>query len=217
MIPTASLAIEVSELLPAKRAGAKFSGPQVSSFQEAVVTAAQQHYYSSPDAPPADVLVFFRNDWTRKRDVEVMAQALASFIRSNYPSGDKDCVTLQSVSRGVRDWVDGLSVVRILRASGPWQAGGAGEIQSVTYDYLAQRIADKDLLLPQYRRRWPGFQMWLLLSTRIQVLHSVYIPHDINASQFKTGFDKVLISCSDNGVLELQHNLFSSTSTALPD
>src|SRR5205807_1559202 len=118
-----------------------------------------QNYYSSANARPADVLVFYKNDWKRKRDVKEMAGALAIFVRNNYPSGAEDCVTLQSLSRGVRGWVDGLSVVRILRAEGMWQAGGVGDIERITYEELAKRIAVKDLLLREYRRRRPGWQM----------------------------------------------------------
>jgi hypothetical protein len=203
LIPSASLGIEVSELLPRKAAGARFSGPQVSSFQESVILVAQQSYYSIPDVPPADVLVFCENDWNRKRDVKEMGHALARFVRSNYPSGAKDCITFQSVSSEVRDWVDGLSVVRILRGKGDWQAGGAGDISFVTFSELAERIAGKNLRLPDYRRHWPGWEMWLLLSTRMTVLHSVLIPDEITAWQFNTGFDKVLLSPWDSGVLEL--------------
>ena len=204
LIPSASLGVEVSELLPAKREGARFSGPQVSSFQEAVVAAAQEHYYSFADAPPADVLVFFRNDWTRKRDMDHMAEELSSFVRLNYPTGLEECITLESVSRDVLGWVDGLSVVRILRGKGRWQAGGAGSIESIVYEEIAQRIAGKDLRLPDYHRRFPGWQMWLLLSTRIRVLHSVSIPQEIAHWQFKTDFDKVILSSWEDGVIDLQ-------------
>jgi hypothetical protein len=94
--------------------------------------------------------------------------------------------------------------MRILRGDGDWQAGGAGGIDCVTYEKLAERIAGKDLRLPEYRRRFPGWQMWLLLSTRMRVLHSVSIPHHVTAWQFDTEFDKVLLATWDGGVIELQ-------------
>ena len=73
VIPSASLGIEVSELLPAKRARAKFSGPQVAAFQKRVIEAAEQYYRAVVNGPPADVLVFYRNDWACKRGLQQLA------------------------------------------------------------------------------------------------------------------------------------------------
>ena len=126
LIPSASLGIELSDLLPAKPEGAKFFGPQLSSFQEDVIRKAEQFYYSPADVPPADPLVFFRNDWTIKRDLRQTAKALATFVLNNYPSGAEECVTLEPFSRGVRDWVDGLSVVRICVVRARGRQAGAG-------------------------------------------------------------------------------------------
>ena len=207
LIPSASLGIELTDLLPAKPGGALFSGPQLSSCKEAVVTTAEHCSCSSANAPPADVLVYFRNDWNRKSDVKEIAQALASFVLSNYPSGAKDTVTLEPMSCGA---LNGVSVVRIFRGESAWHTGGCAGIECVTYEQVAERIAAKDLLLPEYRRRWPGWQMWLLLSTRMRVLHSVYIPREVTSWQFNTGFDKVLLSSWEDGVLEL-HRTSSRT------
>jgi hypothetical protein len=193
LIPSASLGIEITELLPPKPLGANFSGPQISSFQREVVSAAEQHYYAADDARPADVLVFWRNEWIRKRDVKEMAQRLANIVRQNYPCGDKDCITWQSTSSGVKGWVNDLSVVRVLRGEGEWQAGGVGGIEWLMRDQVTERIAAKEILLSRYRARWPGWQIWLVLSTRMTVLHSVLIPRDIGEWNFNTGFDKVIL------------------------
>lgn len=118
VINSASLGIEVTELLPCKQRDVAFSGPQLAAFQKDVVRTAERCYRARPDAPAADVLAYFKNDRTRKRDAVAMGQALAQFVVDNYPA--QGTVTLDAVTRGVRGWVDGLSVVRILCRDGEW-------------------------------------------------------------------------------------------------
>jgi len=142
------------------------------------VTAGGERYSSFADALPVDVLVYFRNDWNRKRDVQKIAQALASFVLSNYPSGAKKSVMLEPMSDDLDD-LDGVSIVRIFGGESAWHRGGWAGIECLTYEQVAERIAAKDLLLPEYRRRWPGGEMWLLLSTRMRVLHSVSNPREV--------------------------------------
>src|SRR5262245_35795968 len=72
LIPSASVGIEVSELLPEKPDGALFSAPQLAVFQNRVVQTAERHYRTLAEMQPAGVLVYFRNDWTRKQDVNLM-------------------------------------------------------------------------------------------------------------------------------------------------
>lgn len=204
LIPSGSLGIEVSDLLPVKPIGARFSGPQISSFQEAVVSAAEKLYYTRSGALPAHVLVFYENDWTRKRDLQQAAEALAEFVRNNYPLGSEDCVTLEALSHGVRDWVEGLSRVRILRGKGTWEAAGAASIGWLSYDQIADRITSKGQRLPEYRRRRPGWRMWLLLPTRMRVLESVYIPREVRTWQFNADFDKVILCSWEGEVIDLQ-------------
>ena len=77
--------------------------------------AKQLHRVADPR--PANVLVYFKNEWARKRDVRAaraMAQELAEFVCVNYPT-ETDAVTFQQFTDGVRGWVDGLSSVRIAR------------------------------------------------------------------------------------------------------
>jgi hypothetical protein len=70
-IPSATLGIEVSELLPAKLEGASFSHPQLASFQSEVVREAAR-LFPGMHAHSVDVLVFFNNEWDRRLDVEEM-------------------------------------------------------------------------------------------------------------------------------------------------
>ncbi len=202
LVRSASLGIEVSELLPQKPDGALFSGPQVSAFQEDVVRRGERCYRALADAP-ADVLVYFRNDWTRRQDGAAMGRALADFVRSNYPS-DTDTVVMQELGRGVRGWVDGLSVVRITGEDGRWQAGGCSDVAIVTYEQLASRIAAKNQRVSEYRRRLPGWEIWLLFATRFPVLWSVSIPREVMSWRFSCDFDRVFLSSWEDGVLELQ-------------
>jgi hypothetical protein len=210
LIPSVSIGLEVSEILPSKSAGRSFSGPQLSSFQKAVVVEAEALYYSQSSNAPADVLIFFENEWTRKGNVKIMAQNLAEFVFENLPDNTNGCVTLQPLNLGVRGWVEGLSVVRILRQRGRWQAAGSNDVEYLTYEELARRIAAKDILLSGYRSRHPGWQMWLLLATRLQVLDSLSIPLDIKDWQFRSGFDKVILSSWDSGVVDIRNTRYSS-------
>jgi len=199
-IPSARLGIEVSELLPEKPDGAIFSGPQLSNFQSEVVLKAA-HVFSNTDTRPSDVLVFFKNDWDRKRDSEEMAQALADFVANNYPQQSKT-VCLQRGRRAV-GWVDGLSVVRITAEDGRWQAGGSSDGVMLTYEQLASRIATKSERVQEYRSRLPGWQIWLLLATRLPVLWSVSLPREVTSWRFTCDFDRVFLSSWEDGVLQL--------------
>ena len=199
-IPSAKLGIEVSELLPEKPEGAIFSGPQLSMFQSEVVLKAER-LFSRVHARPSDVLAYFNNDWNRKRDPEEMAQALADFVANNYPQPSRSvCLQRGSDAYG---WVEGLSVVRITAEDGRWQAGGSSDGVILTYQQLASRIIMKSERVQEYRRRLPGWQIWLLLATRAPVLWSVSLPRDIGSWRFNCAYDRVLLSSWEHGVLEL--------------
>lgn len=199
-IPAAKLGIEVCELLPERPDGAIFSGPQLSSFQSEVAIRAAR-LFSVADIRPSAVLVFFNNDWCRKRNLDEMAEALATFVANNYPQQTKT-VCLQRGPRAV-GWVDGLSVVRIAAEEGRWQAGGFGPGVTLTYERLASQIARKNELVQQYQKQLPGWQIWLLLVTHISVLRSVSVPREINKWRFKCDFDRVFLSSWEDGVLQL--------------
>ncbi|MGH9793607.1 MAG: hypothetical protein ACRD5G_02440 [Candidatus Acidiferrales bacterium] len=203
-IASASLGIEVTQLLPARESGVLLTGPDLAARQAKIVRTGEQSYKAQPCAPPADVLVYFRNDWTNKRGVVAeMGQVLATFVTNNYPS-DKETVVLEELTPGVVGWVDGLHVVRITRESGSWQAGACSGIESVTYDRLAEVIADKNQKVSTYRSRVPGWQIWLLIVTRMSVLWSVSIPREVTSWRFSCDFDRVVLSSWEDGVLELK-------------
>ena len=199
-IPSATLGIEVSELLPAKLEGASFSHPQLASFQSEVVREAA-HLFPGMHAHSADVLVFFKNDWDRRRDVGEMGRALADFVANNYPQQSKT-VCLQKGPPSV-GWVEELSVVRITAENGGWQAGGCGDVAVLTYEQLASRIAAKSQRVPEYRGRLPDWHIWLLLATRLDVLSGVTVPPEVESWRFTCDFDRVLLSSWEHGVLQL--------------
>lgn len=199
-IPTATLGIEVSELLPANVQGARFSHPQLASFQSEVVREAAR-LFSDMHAHSADVLVFFKNDWGRRRNVGEMGLEIANFVANNYPQQSKT-VSLQKGSRSI-GWVEGLSVVRITAENGRWQAGGCSDVAILTYEQLSTRIAAKSRRLPEYHRNLPDWDIWLLLATRFDVLSSVRVPPEVESWSFTCDFDRVLLSSWDHGVLQL--------------
>lgn len=199
-IPSAASGIEVSELLAEKPDGAIFSPPQLAGFQSEVVREAAR-LFSGTHAHPADVLVFFNNDWDRRRDIRAVAQALADFVANNYPEPSKS-VCLQNGPRAV-GWVDGLSVVRIIAEDGRWQAAGCSDIAVLTYDQVASRIAEKSRRVQEYRKRLPGWHMWLLLATRFNVLCSASVPPEVESWRFTSHFDRMVLSSWEYGVLQL--------------
>jgi hypothetical protein len=205
LIPSASVAIEVSLLLPVKAEDAMFSGPQLSRFQESVVDKAEQ-LYRAVDRRPANVLVYFKNEWARKRDARalgLMAKDLAEFVCANYPT-ETDTVTLQQFSDGVRGWVDGISSVRIARLGGGWSAGAHNDVGLLSHDRLASRIEDKEKRLAEYRARVPeGWQLWLLFATSFPSLWSVSVPGEVREWRFTSRFDRVLLLSWEHGVLRL--------------
>lgn len=202
-IASVRLGIEVSEVLPERRGGALFTGPQVAVFQQDVVEAAERLYRARYNARPADVLVYFENDWTRKRDTEEMGRALAEFVHSNYPS-EGSTVNLGGLGQDALGWVEGLTVVRITGEDRRWKAGASTYVPVVSYEQLAARVVAKNERVSEYRKRLPGWQLWLLLATRFSVLHSVSLPREIRSWQFTSDFDRVLLSSWEDGVLELQ-------------
>jgi hypothetical protein len=200
LIPSAKVAIEVSDLLPEKRPGDLFSGPQLAAFQSEVITLAERRYYEL-GGEAADVLAYFRNDWKQRRDPRSMSEAFARFVIRNYP---QDTETLQELD--VDEWVEGFSVVRISRGRGSWISGGSNDVDYLTYESLAARIAAKNQRLVDYRRRLPGWQIWLLFATHMPVLWTVSLPRDAENWRFEFGFDKVLLSSWEDGVIELQQS-----------
>jgi hypothetical protein len=75
LISDAALGIEVSDVMPNKGENL-FSGAQLSSFQANVVETARQYYFAQCQTD-ADVLVFFQNEWNRKRDPYAYGISLA--------------------------------------------------------------------------------------------------------------------------------------------
>ena len=198
LIPSAALAIEVSFLLPEKPDQALFSGPQLSRFQETVVDTAGQIYREFAGPGPVDVLVYFTNDWARKRDVTAMGRALAEFVRSNYPSNGKTVVLDDTAP-------DGFALVRIACIDGEWCTGAVNSTEFVvTYEQLNASIVAKDNREHEYRARIPqGWQLCLLFGTSPSVLWSVSVPREVTTWRFTCGFDRVLLSSWEHGALQL--------------
>lgn len=197
LIPSARLGIEVSQLLPKKTEGAIFSPPQLSGFQEQVVSIAERTYDELPPLGPVDVLVYFNNDWSRKKDANAIGRRLAEIVWNNYPT-DGSIVTLEDAIP------DGFSVVRIAPIAGGWHTGSVSNIQLLTYEQLSTCIANKNRRLAEYRTRIPnGWQVWLLLLTRVPVLWSLSCPAEVGSWKFSFEFDRVLLASWDHGVILL--------------
>ena len=199
LIQSAFVGIEVSELLRPRRAE-QFSGAQLHSFQSDVVKRAWR-FYCRQGWPDVDVLVFFQNEWNRKRDPQEYGVALAQHISRNLPE-ENGIITLSCSN--ANECMEGTSVIRISRRiGGRWQAGGAADGVQLEYLDIASRIASKNARVPLYRTRVPGFAIWLLLTTNIRVLRSVGIPREIASWRFTFDFDKVLLMPWDDDVIEL--------------
>jgi hypothetical protein len=197
LIPSARLGIEVAQLLPERAEGAMFSPPQLSSFQERVVSIAERTYLSLPQLGPIDVLIYFSNDFVRKKDANAMGRTLAKLVWRNYPR-DGRTVMLDD------ETPDGFSVVRIAPVEGGWNTGGVSDIQCLTYEQLNSRIADKNRRAAEYRNHLPaGWALWLLFATRVPVLWSVSCPPEVTSWRFACEFDRVFLASWEHGVLLL--------------
>jgi hypothetical protein len=198
IMPQEKIGIEVSQLLPPKPTGALFSGPQLSEFQRKVVAKAQE-LYCARGGTPVDVLVFFANQWNKRNDLQEAAEALATFVKDNCPPARKT-VTIEPIWRDDDwQWADLFNVVRICAIEGGWQAGGVASIELLSHAQVASTIAVKEALLPMYRNRLPGWQMWLLLTTRIPVLWTLSVPNEVKDWKLPTTFDKVLLLSWEHG------------------
>jgi len=93
--------------------------------------------------------------------------------------------------------------VRITAEDGKWQAGGCSDVAALTYEQVASRIATKSLRVQHYRRKLPGWQVWLLLSTRVDVLCGLTASPEVESWHFTSDFDRVLLSTWERGVLQL--------------
>ena len=184
-----------------------FSPPQLSEFHKQVVFVAERNYRELPGAGPADVLVCFTNEWTRKSNANVMGRTLAEFVRTNYPS-DGSAVTFDELVP------DGFSVVRITPAEGAWCTGAVSDIEYLTYERLNYSIAAKSRKVAEYRARLAaratntsncasGWQVWLLFATRVPVLWSLSCPPEVTSWHFASEFDRVFLASWEHGVLEI--------------
>jgi hypothetical protein len=199
LISSASLGIEVTEL-PAPTV-ASFSGPQLRDFYWRVVRAAERRYRELL-GPPADVQVSFKNEWHSRRDPVSVAEAVACFVRSNYPLDGRVVILDPS---NTETWPDDLLSVRIIPQVGDWTVSAGNEIPLLSYHHLAGRIAEKNGRVKEYRRRLPpGWRLWLLVATMFDVLSTVSVPHEVIHWQFDFGFDKVWLYDWMQGVIELQ-------------
>lgn len=200
-IPEASLGIEVTEVLSPKGQN-RFSGAEVLGFQNKVVALAERDYRAQ-GGPPVDVLVILANDWNRKTDPQKIARALAAVVRRHLPI-DRPIASLGTDE--LEDCPDVLSV-RILRLAGvtdSWHVSTCAAIAPLRYEHLANCISAKNDLLPRYRARLPGWSIWLLVATDIQVLRTVEVAEDEVAKwQFAFDFDKVLLVTFVGQVIEL--------------
>ena len=198
LIQSASLGIEVRLLLPPKQ-GNLFSGPQLYRFQNDVVARAKRRH-DAIGREPCDVLVYFENEYNRKRDPELMARELAAFVSSHRPACDETAV-LQPLDAD--DWPEGFSVIRITARAGDWITSASASEMMIDRDLLMAEIATKNGFVPKYRKNAPGCGIWLLLATLPSVLWSVSHGPDLSEVRFRYDFDKVILSTWEGEVIQL--------------
>jgi hypothetical protein len=147
------------------------------------------------------------NDWTRRNNANAMGRTLAEFVRTHYPA-DGETVVLDEEDP------DGFSLVRITATDGAWSTGSISSVEYLTYERLNSSIATKDHKVAEYRAHLAahaqstsqcisGWQVWLLLATRLPVLWSMSCPPEVRSWHFASDFDRVFLASWEYGVLRI--------------
>lgn len=203
-IPDARLGIEVTQLLPLPARARELSGTELSARQEKTMEKAQ-YFFSKMGGPSVAVRAYFNNEWARKhpRSVDEDARRVALFVRDHCPPHSGDAFVAYRED-GLRNWPEPLCNIVIERREGSWDAPGCGGVPWITKEQLADRIRDKNQKLAEYRKRLPGWRIWLLIATNMSVLRSVSVPREVTTWRFAYDFDKVYLSSWEDGVLDLR-------------
>jgi hypothetical protein len=199
---TELVGIEVTELLPAAASDSFSSSLAERSFHQKVIELAETEYNRTPGAIPVGVGAFFWKIDSGKYDKNVMACALAEFVRSN-----REKATPVANFSWRADLPEGFEVIDIFATNDrPWHSG---ESVSLTvdpiYQQLADRISAKNALLPSYRENLPDAPILLVIYSCIEVSRGVPIPHGTEEWTFPSNFDRILFfSALDNAAVEIR-------------
>jgi hypothetical protein len=68
---------------------------------------------------------------------------------------------------------------------------------------VAAHIEAKNRRILEYRKRAPGFEIWLLFATRFNVLSTLSVPRDAESWRFSSDFDRVVLSSWEEGVIDI--------------
>ncbi len=194
-----TLGIEVTQLFQRKAAGA-FSPREVEGFQDKTIRKAE-YLYSSSDGIPVDVVVYFKDEKTR-RDPIRMAKSLANFVQRRYGDHEDGIKSYQ-----LPDVPPGIFSIRVARPldgnTNVWQRGHGGRTLPLSDDLLTDRIKAKNKVVPRYGEK--ARRVWLLIVADLFPPSANFsVPNGITEWKFHFDFDKVLLwSRQDRRVFEL--------------
>jgi hypothetical protein len=189
------IGIEVTELFQPPNQGSKFGPHVVAKFNRDVMEIADGRAQS---LPPRDVLLYF---WEghHLHDAEAAPQALIDFVQAH--------------PNGTYDMLDGIPYgFSVLRIADPianeisrWRCLSTGETLTATREMIEKRIAEKNRLVPSYRRNDPPLsRVWLLIACSFaDFANNFNVPEGIDTWRFDFDFDKVLLLSSESGVFNL--------------
>lgn len=152
-----------------------------------VTPRAQELYCQRPDAPPVHVYpVFHPRDAETLKSSE-LARSLAEFVYSH---------RREDASFEWNEVPEGFYYIGVHQADdclNEWHWNRTGDTVIAPHDFVANRIAAKDRLLPTYRQR--ASELWLLLVNDGYLgVGELYVTSETLARwTFESNFDKVLL------------------------
>lgn len=201
------LGIEVSELLKPPSSNSGIMPAEEANYRQEVTRMAQEQYYAAADATPVKINLYFANARGKRRDKREMALTLAEFVKANLPRGS------ETLNFSGLELPEGFGSMSMWVESGDWICGQGGSYTiSNIHEALTSRIAQKNKLLPTYRKNLaPGAQVWLLLYSTVAVPRGMEIPHGIEQWRFNFDFDRAFwFACLEQRSVEIRRAEASS-------
>lgn len=184
-----ALGIELSEVLrPASRSHGIIPVAE-EAFHREVIDTAQRSYYSTPNAKPTRVGVYFTKSNGERSNRRKLADSLSKFVMTNiHRATPAICFDREESPGGF----DSVLIVEEAHPTDWWSGEGGGVTLGEIKPQVEARITDKNKLVDKYRRNLPaGAHLWLLLYTRVTVAGSMPIPLGAEKWQIPSQFDRV--------------------------
>ncbi len=144
-LPTSgALGIELTEILRPASSNHGISPVEEESFHREIIEAAQRDYYTTPNANPVHVNVYFTNARGKRQSKHELARTLSKFVQANAHRANP------VAPFGYKDTPNGFDWVVIVAQSNPrdWCSGEVGSVTVADIrNQVEARIAAKNSLV----------------------------------------------------------------------